>query len=147
MKAVRGSRSRFLGGLAVSLGLALTTLQPLAAHAATPTISATVLGHTTIQVSGFGFGPGDRVEVLDSVGGKVFTTATKTIVLPPPPPKCTSKNPCITAPVILGGRVYASLSKHVVKCVLQLVTVRAYDLTNHTHSNDVRVALGFGLCR
>jgi hypothetical protein len=146
MKALLGSRSRFIKGLAISAGLALVAVQPLAAHAAIPTISATVAGHTTIQVSGYGFGSGDSVEVVDSVGGKVFTTATRTILPPPPPIKCKSSNPCQYFPIVIGGRISATLPKHVVKCVYQLVSVRAYDLTNHTSSNVARVRLGFGLC-
>ncbi|HVC79153.1 MAG TPA: hypothetical protein VNL35_01440 [Chloroflexota bacterium] len=147
MKALGGSRSRFISGVAVSLGLALVGLQPLAAQAATPTISATVLGRTTIQVSGYGFGSGDRVMVVDSVGGKVFTWATRTILPPPPPIKCTSSNPCQYFPIVIGGRISTTLPKHVVQCLFESVSVRAYDLTTHTHSNVARVILGFGLCK
>jgi hypothetical protein len=130
--------------VAVSGLLALGALQPLAAQAATlPHISATVAGRTTIQVSGYGFGPGTRVEVVDSVGGKAFTRATPLIFVPNVP-KCLPTKPCILP--LPGGLIHATLPPYVVKCVFRLVSVRADDLTNHTQSNVVRVPLGFGLC-
>ncbi len=148
MAALHGSRSRFLGGLAISAVLGLTALQPLAAHASgLPEISASVTSGTTIHVSGYGFGSGDRVEVLDSLGQRVFTTATRAIILPPPPPpKCSSSNPCQYDLVIPGGRIAVSMPPRVVKCVLERVSVRAVDLTNGNRSNVVYVTVGEGLC-
>jgi hypothetical protein len=142
MKALRGSQARLVGGLVVSVGLALVAGQPLAAHAASlPTISASVTGRTTIQVSGFGFGSGDRVEVVDSLGDKVFTISTRTIVPPPPPYKCKPSVPCQFLPVILGGRIAVTMPPHLA-VELERVSVRAYDLSEHTRSNRLSVMLG-----
>ncbi|HXT35288.1 MAG TPA: hypothetical protein VN837_06890 [Chloroflexota bacterium] len=149
MKALRGSRSRFISGLAVTGGLALLALQPLAAaHAfGTPLIRATVEpGRAVIQVAGSGFGPGDRVEVVDraagAVIGRVFTTASQIIIKPP---KCTSSNPCYYF-TLAGGIINVTLPPHYVKCAYQMVAVRAFDLTNHTVSNVVYARLGPGPC-
>ncbi len=143
MQALRSSRARLVGGLVVSVGLAFLAGQPLAAHAASlPAISATVTGGTTIQVSGFGFGSGDRVEVVDSLGDRVFTLSTRTIIPPPPPPyKCKPLVPCQVIPVILGGRISVTLPPHLA-VGFERVSVRAYDLTDHTRSNRAYVTLG-----
>ena len=142
MKVQGNSRSRFIGGLVVSVGLALLAGQPLAAHASSlPTISASVTGRTTIQVSGFGFGSGDRVEVVDSLGDKVFTISTRTILPPPPPYKCKPTIPCQFLPVTIGGRISVTMPAHLA-FGLERVSVRAYDLTEHDRSNEVYVTLG-----
>ena len=149
MKVLHGSRRGFISGLVVSGVLALLAIQAPAAQAAGAShITASVLGKSTIQVSGYGFGPGDRVAVLDSVGGKVFTTASRIIVPPPPPPPCKSKNPCATdAFLVLGGTISVTMPPHIVTCVLERVAVRAEDLRTHARSNVVHVTLGTGLCR
>jgi hypothetical protein len=147
MAARHGSLARVIGNVAISAGLALLALQPLAVHASgLPTISASVTSFTTIHVSGFGFGSGDRVEVVDSLGQRAFTTATRTIILPPPPPKCSSSNPCLYASVIPGGRIAVTMPPRKVSCVLERVSVRADDLTTGTRSNVVNVIIGEGLC-
>ena len=147
MAARHGFLARVLGSLAISASLALLVVQPLAVHAAGPTISASVTSFTTIHVSGYGFGSGDRVKVTDSLGQRVFTTATRTIILPPPPPpKCQSSNPCLYDLAIPGGRITVTMPPHDVKCVLERVAVRALDLTNGTRSNVVNVIIGEGPC-
>jgi hypothetical protein len=149
MKAVLGSPTRLITGLAVSTGLALLAVQPLtAAHASgTPTISASVeAGGAVVHVAGSGFGPGDLVKVVDrhegTVVGKVFTTATRLIILPPP---CASKTPCAYVLPLVGG-INVNLPPHSVHCSYLPVSVRAYDMTNHTRSNVVHVTLGLGPC-
>jgi hypothetical protein len=148
MKARHGSRKQVLVGLMVSGCVATLALQPLAAHAGlTPSISASVeTGGAIVHVSGFGFGPGDRVKVVESVGGqvvgKVMTTATQFIVKPPP---CTTSKPCYYY-VLVGGGINVSLPPHYVHCGYQQAAVRAYDMTEHTRSNVARVTLGLGPC-
>ena len=144
MAARRGSLARVLGSLVIGASLSLLAVQPLAAHASGPTISASVTSFTTIHISGFGFGSGDSVEVTDSLGQHLFTTATRSIVLPPP--KCTSSNPCLYDLVIPGGRIAVTMPPHKVSCLLERVSVRAEDLTNGTRSNMVFVTIGEGLC-
>lgn len=147
MKAIHGSGRKFISGLVVSGALALVAVQAPAAHAAgTPTISASVLGRTVIHVSGFGFGPGDRVEVRDSVGGRVVTTASRLIV-PPPPPPCKPGHLCTPFLPILGGFINVTMPPHVVHCLEERVAVDAEDLRTHARSNVVDVIVGTGLCR
>ena len=148
MKALHGSRARFIIGLAVAGLLALPAAQPLAAHASgTPSISATVeTGRAIVQVSGHGFGHGDRVEVVDTargaVIGRAYTTASQGVIVPP---KCTSSNPCYYA-TILGGMINVTMPPHYLHCDYETAAVRAYDLTNGARSNVVHVQLGLGPC-
>lgn len=149
MKAPYGSRRRLIGGLAVSGCLALLALQAPAAHAAsTPHISASVeRGRYLVHVTGYGFGPGDQVEVEDTAAGGVigraFTVASS-IAHPPPSPSCRSTTPCRYF-IINGGSIDVVV-KNYVPCSYEWAAVRAYDLTNHTRSNVVHVRLGLGTC-
>jgi hypothetical protein len=144
MKAVHGSRRGFISGLVVSGLVALAALQAPAAYAAPVAhISASVADLTTIHVAGYGFGPGDRVEVVDSAGGRVFTYASR-IILPPPPPLCRPNQPC-RPPVLLPGLISVTLPR-IKTCALERVSIHATDLTDHTHSNLVHVIVGEGIC-
>jgi len=156
MKAVLGSRSRFIKGLAISAGLTLVAIQPLGVHAGgTPTISASVnTSKSIVHISGAGFGIGDKVKVVErtdfwaqtdwAVVGTVFTTATRRAIAQPPV-NCGSKAPCLTI-ITLDGVITVDLPPQVVHCSNENVTVRAYDMTTHIDSNVVHTQLGLGPC-
>jgi hypothetical protein len=144
MKTLQHSGKGLLVGMLVAACAALPVVQPLAAHATSPTaiISATMQGRSTIDVMGRDFLPGSTV--LVQFKGSTFvayrkTTASRILPPVPPVPPCTPEPGCRYLP-ILGGTISTELRHSLSQP--ETVTVSARDLANGARSNAVTVTLG-----